>query len=368
MRTNNFAAMGLISTLAGAAMGQVLAPPFDVNYQLVGLGYPPGVPAPLGGLCFKPGDANKLLIGGSANGGSGAIYEIGITRTSNGYISGFSGTATLLATAPNIDGGLCEIPGSGGTLVFTTYSNNSLGQLRPGSTTPDSYVSLSATGIASSTGTCQFVPTGFPGAGNFVVASYSTSRYYTLPLTANPGPAPLTYSFGSSGNEALFAAGGPEGIVYVPLFSPIFNETPTMLVCEYSAGRVSSYDVGTGGLPVPASRRDFITGLGGAEGGCLDPRTNSLLFSTFGGSAGVVMVPGFNLPPCGPADIGRPGGLFGADGLLNNNDFIVYIDRFFASDPRADIGVQGGVPGSDGAWDNNDFVVFIEQFFAGCTE
>ncbi|MDP1661524.1 MAG: GC-type dockerin domain-anchored protein [Phycisphaerales bacterium] len=326
------------------------------------------MPSPLGGLCFKPGDSNKLLIGGNANSTVGAIYEIGITRTSNGYISGFAGSATLVATAPNIDGGLCEIPGSGGTLVFTTYSNNSLGQLRPDSTTPDSYVSLSSSGIASSTGTCQFVPAGFPGAGNFVVASYNGGTFNTLPLTQVPGLAPHTYTFTTSGGENIFTGGGPEGIVYVPLFSPIFNETPTMLVCEYSSGRVSSYDVDPAGLPVSATRRDFITGLSGAEGGCLDPVTNSLLFSTFGGNAGVVMVPGFNLPPCGPADIGRPGGLFGPDGLLNNNDFIVYIDRFFASDPRADIGVQGGVPGSDGAWDNNDFVVFIEQFFAGCTE
>jgi hypothetical protein len=355
-----------LSGLSVAAMGQVLAPPFDVNYQLVDLGVPPGVPQALGGICFKPGDNNKILIGGGANGGNGTVYEVGITRTGNGYIIGFTGTATVYSTAQFIDGGLCVVPGSGGTVMFTTYSNHSLGQVKPGSTVPDRYDALGATGIVGSTGTCQFVPAGMPGAGNFVIASYSAGTFNTLPLTQEAGPAPHTYTFTASGGQQVFTGGGPEGIIYVPMFSPVFNETPSMLVCQYSLGKVEAFDVDPNGLPVPASRRDFITGLGGAEGACLDPRTNSLLFSTFGGGGHVVMVPGFNLPPCGPADIGRPGGLFGADGLLNNNDFVVMVDRFFAHDPRADYGRVGGVAGADGMWDNNDFVVFIDLFFAGC--
>ncbi len=32
----------------------------------------------------------------------------------------------------------------------------------------------------------------------------------------------------------------------------------------------------------------------------------------------------------------------------------------------ADMGIQGGIPGHDGQWDNNDFIVFIDQFFAAC--
>ncbi len=70
-------------------------------------------------------------------------------------------------------------------------------------------------------------------------------------------------------------------------------------------------------------------------------------------------------PPC-PADVGVQGGVPGQDGVLDNNDFIAFINLFFAMDPLADRGVQGGVPGSDGLFDNNDFIVFINQFFAGC--
>jgi hypothetical protein len=71
-------------------------------------------------------------------------------------------------------------------------------------------------------------------------------------------------------------------------------------------------------------------------------------------------------PACGPADLAGQGGIAGADGMLDNNDFIVFIDYFFAHSPIADRGSTGGVPGADGHWDNNDFVVFIDQFFGGC--
>ncbi|MDP1662561.1 MAG: GC-type dockerin domain-anchored protein [Phycisphaerales bacterium] len=68
------------------------------------------------------------------------------------------------------------------------------------------------------------------------------------------------------------------------------------------------------------------------------------------------------------ADIGSTGGVFASDGAFDNNDFIVFIDRFFAGDMGvADIGATGGVYGRDGALNNNDFIVFIDAFFAGCS-
>ena len=65
------------------------------------------------------------------------------------------------------------------------------------------------------------------------------------------------------------------------------------------------------------------------------------------------------------ADIGATGGVPGSDGLLDNNDFVVFIDMFFNHQPDADVGSTGGVRGPDGVWDNNDFVVFIDLFFSG---
>jgi hypothetical protein len=69
---------------------------------------------------------------------------------------------------------------------------------------------------------------------------------------------------------------------------------------------------------------------------------------------------------CGPADMGSQGGVPGPDGLLDNNDFVVFIDLFFQGNQQADVGQQGGIPGHDGMFDNNDFVVYIDMFFAGC--
>lgn len=65
------------------------------------------------------------------------------------------------------------------------------------------------------------------------------------------------------------------------------------------------------------------------------------------------------------ADIAGEGGSLGADGVYDNNDFVVFIQQFFANDPRADIGTQGGVWGADFVLDNNDFIVFIGAFFEG---
>jgi hypothetical protein len=66
------------------------------------------------------------------------------------------------------------------------------------------------------------------------------------------------------------------------------------------------------------------------------------------------------------ADLGSQGGIAGPDGIYDNNDFIVFIDAFFAQSLTADLGRQGGLAGGDSILDNNDFVAFIDQFFQGC--
>jgi hypothetical protein len=70
--------------------------------------------------------------------------------------------------------------------------------------------------------------------------------------------------------------------------------------------------------------------------------------------------------PCGLADFAGAGAFPIYDGMLDNNDFVVFIQRFFAEDPLADVGSAGASPGSDLTWDNNDFIVFIQAFFEGC--
>lgn len=273
------------------AAGQTLAPAFAGTYSITNLGTPTGVPGALGGLTALTGDPNTLLIGGNANTGSGAIYSIGVTRDGTGHISGFSGTATQFATAPNIDGGLAY--GPGGVLFATTYNNNNLLQYKPGSTAPDKAIDLSALGVQSSTGTVNFVAGGFAGAGEVRITSYNFGQLYKAALTADGSG---TYDVSGVTQIASSGSGGPEGLVWVPAGSPVFAG-PTALVTEYRNGWVSAYswttDGSGNGTINTASRQDFITGLTGAEGAFVDPSTGDFLFSTFGGGNQVIRVSGF---------------------------------------------------------------------------
>ena len=145
-------------------------PAYAGSYSLQVLGSVPGLPAPYGGLTFL--DANTLLIGGAANTPSGRLYTIDMTRDAGGHITGFVGTAVVYGSVgENNDGGVTF--GPGGVLFTTRYSQNELGQTKPGSTDEDKVTLLTPLGIATSVGGAEFVPAGLPGAGQFKVVSYN---------------------------------------------------------------------------------------------------------------------------------------------------------------------------------------------------
>lgn len=133
------AASGLLSgaALAASCAGTSFGAGFT-SYTCDSLGSVPGLPTPYGGVTFL--NNNTLLIGGAANTDDGAIYEIGITRGADNHITGFSGPASVYATAPFIDGGLTF--GPGGVLFFTGYPTNTLGEIKPASSAPDATVAL----------------------------------------------------------------------------------------------------------------------------------------------------------------------------------------------------------------------------------
>ena len=277
----------LLSTaLVAPLAAQTLEPPFDVDYSYIDLGAVTGVPGNLGGLTFLASDPNTLLIGGSANTGSGAIYSVPVTRGPLGHITAL-GTATLFATCPNIDGGLTY--GPGGVLFATGYSNNTLLQFLPGSTAPDLVTNLGTFGIGGSVGTCTFVPAGWPGSGQFKVASYSANTWHTVDITAN---AAGTYDV-QGATAGIAISGGPEGILYPPPGSPQLPDFSTAIVSEYSSGSIAVYDLDANGDPIAATRRPMMTGLSGAEGAVVDPVSGDMLFSTFGGGNRVIVVTGF---------------------------------------------------------------------------
>ncbi|MCR9243819.1 MAG: hypothetical protein NXI31_02225 [bacterium] len=277
--------------LASTLTAQQLQPPYDTVYSWTDLGSVPGVPTNYGGIVFKAGDPSKLLIGGNANGSGAAIYEVDVVRDASGFVTGFSGTATMVATAPRIDGGLFYGPGN--VLCFTTYSDNRLGQIKPGSSSPDKWITLSSFGVLSSTGTGNFVPANFPGAGQLKVVSYNFSAVYGFTVTPDGnGTFDLT-----AANGPVTIQGGPEGYLYAPPGSALIPDYTTVIVSEYSAGTVALYDLDQAGNPIPNTRRPLLTGLSQTEGACTDPVTGDLFFSTFGAGNRVVRVTGFGV--CG---------------------------------------------------------------------
>jgi hypothetical protein len=260
---------------------------FDDEYRVFDLGPAPGVPPLYGCIMVDPADPDRLLLGGSANTAAGMLYAVPVTRNPLGHITGFAGTATVVASAEYNDGGIATAPG--GVTFLARWPVNGFGQLRSDGTTL--VTDLTLLGVASSPGGLMIVPTGHPGAGSLKLVSWPGGAWYDV-----------SYAPDGAGTYALTAAaqrttitGGPEGIVYAPIGSPLIP-MPSVIVSEYSAGEVSIYEVDAAGDPIPATRRRFLAGLSGAEGAHIDPVTGDFLFSTFGGGDRVVVVRGF-VPP-----------------------------------------------------------------------
>jgi hypothetical protein len=285
-------------TGAGSA---ALQPAFRADYSCVSLGSITGLPGSYGGLTLKYDDPNTLLIGGAANQASGRVYQVAVNRDANGHITGFTGTATLYPSAGSTvgaynDGGV--VFGPGNVLFVARYSGNQIEQTKPGSATPDKVIDLSALGVVSSTGSLNFVPAGFPGAGQMKIVSYNGQRWYSA--TAIPDGSG-TYDIGSV-TPGPIVGSGPEGIAFVPPSSPVFAPY-SVLIALYSAGKVITAPLDANGDPVMASAQDFITGLSGAEGAFIDPLTGDFLFSTFGGGNQIIRVSGFIAPTAGEAAV-----------------------------------------------------------------
>jgi hypothetical protein len=242
-------------------------------------------------LTLLAGDSNTLLIGGGANAASGAIYAVPLTRGDGGHITGFAGPAIMYASAPHIDGGLAYGPDS--VLFYTRFNVHTLAQIKPGSTAQDRQDVIAGFGTlySDSVGSIAFVPNGFAGAGQLKAVTFQKGSFGTIPLSPDGNGA---YTPGLGALEATLS-GGPEGIAYVRGTNPGFG-VDSLLVAEYTSGKVGAYELDGDGNPIPGTKRDFITNLTSAEGAFIDPVTGDFLFSTFYAGSEVHVVRGF-LPP-----------------------------------------------------------------------
>lgn len=283
-----FSLFAMAGVAQAAPCSEAFGPAFAGSYSCNNLGTPTGVDANLGGVTFL--NSNTLLIGGFANQNRGYIAQIGLTRDAGNHIIGFSGPSSVFSTAPFIDGGL-EF-GPGGVLFATGYSNNTLIQIKPGSVVPDRIDTLA--GALQSVGSLAFVPAGFAGAGTLKLVSYNTGNFADATLTPD-GSGTFNVSVGPT---LLTLSGAPEGIAYVKGSNTGFG-VDSLLVSEYGAGKVGAYDLDANGNPILSTRRDFLTGLSGAEGATIDPLTGDFIFSTFGGGNSLYVISGFQAPVTG---------------------------------------------------------------------
>ena len=158
--------------------------PIFPNFSLVPLGSISGIPPgyQYGGLGFN--GSNLLLSGGDPTvPGFQAIYTVPVDRT-NGEITGF-GTASLYATvkaatSPSIygdslAGGLTFAPN--GTLLYTTNSQNNIGQYSPSATTSS----------VTSVGGIPLGSIGYLPNGQLVLTALQTPVGHWYPVTlSNP--------------------------------------------------------------------------------------------------------------------------------------------------------------------------------------
>ncbi len=295
------------ASVLGEAQAITIDPAFDPDYDFTELSSVPGLPPLYGGLTFKNGDANTIIIGGNANTASGLFYEVGVTRGAGNHITGFTGSASAIGLIGEYnDGGIAY--GPGGVLFTSRWPVNELGQTKPGSTDEDKIIDMAALGVASSHAALNFVPAGFGGAGDLKLVSYGGGQWYTALLTPDGSgtfDVAVTQEDLDTTSTGVFdnLPGGPEGFVYVDALNPGFG-VDSLLISEYAAGNISAYDLDANGNPLVATRRVFMSGLSGAEGAAIDPLTGDFIFSTFGGGNKVVVVSGFVAP--NPPPIGVP--------------------------------------------------------------
>jgi hypothetical protein len=188
------------------------------------------------------------------------------------------------------DGGV--VYGPNNVLFLARYPVDEMGQTKFGSTLTDKIVSLGPLGVAVSPGALNFVPSGFPGAGQLKIVSWSGGQWYTAAFSAD---GTGTYNI-TSATQNTTIPGGPEGFVYVPPGSALFPSFSSLLVSEYSTGSIGTYQIDVSGNPIPATHATFMSGLTGAEGAAIDPLTGDFLFSTFGSANHVIVIQGFAIP------------------------------------------------------------------------
>jgi hypothetical protein len=283
------------SPLAPAGAGATLDAAFAPLYKAYELGAVPGVPDHLGGCVVKSDDKNTMLFVGASESQIGAIYSIKLKRDACGHIVGFGDAAVKVADTPYVDANLVYAPGN--VIFYTGWPVGEFSQLLPGATAPAQTVSLKSMGMPDSAGGLGFVPPPLGGQGGLRTVSWPNGDWYHLGYKL--GAAPL-FTIGPL-EKKVTLPGGPGGFAYVPSGSPGFPKQ-SVVVSEWSADKVATYEVDDAGDPIVASRRELFSAFPKPWGAYFEPETGDFVFLTWGSPPDkVFVVQGFTKPPPPPS-------------------------------------------------------------------
>jgi hypothetical protein len=298
--TTGGACMDILPVPAGPEA--VLADEYKPYYQAYDLG---PVPAPggqvlprLGGLVISPQDPLLAYVIGPSEVPEAQLHSIGLERGPCGHIVGFKGEAQLVLMAPYLD---LMVNGPKGIGFISHYPTRELSQYIAGQPGLASTIDLEALGMESiySPGGINFVPPGYPDAGQLRIAGFKidhqgTSGWYRATLEyTDPAYAITALS------KTVDVPHGPGGFAYIPVGSPLFPEQ-RIIMTEWTSQpqAVSSYAVDAAGDPIPATRKAFFTSFVKPWGSYFEPETGDYIFLQWENQPDhVYIVQGFVPPP-----------------------------------------------------------------------
>ncbi len=286
-----------IALLAGlTATAQTLAPDFAGSYSVRDLGAAGDVPGAYGGIVFKAGASNVLLVAGDAGNPTAKIYQIHLTRDTQNHITAFATTASYVADAPGIPpeqpldvqggigGGLAY--GPGGVLFYTSQMDEGISQIPPGATGPTKQTRLRDLGMSDRPDAVLLVPPGFPGAGTLKVLTRS-SGWYDVPF-AGDGAGTYTLSAPTKSIEIVSYA---SGLAFVHGNQPGFGKDSVLIPSDLD-DRVVTYQVDAAGDPIASTLRDFLTDFYLVRGATVDPVTGDILLASGDGNRPRIVLAG----------------------------------------------------------------------------
>ncbi len=271
-----------------------------------------GLPGPLGGLLFSA-DGGVLYVVGASESTRSALYAVPVARNpATNEVTALGPAASVTKVfdgnpaTPGLDAGFDF--GPAGTLFYTYWSSNRLGQRPGGIAGAETQFDMATVGVPTSIAGLTFSPhrvdpaTGF---GRMQISSWSGANLYEVPL------APAGGGIYTPGQVSLFVTlprQGTGSIQYVPS-GPLAGN---LMYVNYNVGevRLLTIDRATGlpvdrltgqpalGTTTPTDTR-FASDVGGAWGLEFDPRTNDFFLATFNGDPAntIIQIGGRGFPP-----------------------------------------------------------------------